>query len=70
MTDAVREALRQATHDGMEAGLQMAVDILKEYAPMVARENQSFDSAAAVLALAKSRYHGIRMQNDEPTRTG
>lgn len=53
MTDLIAKHLRGAVDDGMALGLRMAIDSLTTAQPSVAPENQTWDSAIAVLNLIK-----------------
>jgi hypothetical protein len=48
--------IRGAVDDGIELGLRMAIDCLKGAQPGVAVENQTWDSALALLAIVKAEH--------------
>lgn len=52
--------LRGAVSDGVELGCNMAIDILLSAKPIVASENQTWDSAIAVLRLYLDKYKSDR----------
>lgn len=60
----VGEHLKEAVRDGMEVGCQMAIDALLAAQPHTDRENQTWDSAVAVLALVKSEYQKRRAKGE------
>jgi DNA-binding transcriptional MocR family regulator len=66
------EALLGCVFDGMEAGIDLAIDCLVEAQPKVSTENQTWNTAIAVLRLysakAKDRRPDSKKVLDESTR--
>lgn len=58
----IRDAIANAVLDGMEAGLEQAVELLQAAQPDVAVENQTWDTACAVIAICLAKAREARAQ--------
>lgn len=66
----VEDVLKETVRDGIELGIQMAIDCLTTAQPHTAPENQTWDSAVAVLAMVKAEYKERRASPAPDTEGG
>lgn len=56
----IEHHLREAVADGILEGIQMAIETLETAKPLTADENQTWDTATALLAIVKAGLNGRR----------
>ena len=66
----IEDALKETLRDGILRGLQLAIDCLTTAQPHTALENQTWDSATAVLAMVRADYEKRRASPAPDTDRG
>ncbi len=65
LDDLISKQIKEALHDGISVGLEMAAESLRTTKPHIDPANQTWDSAVAFLAIVKAEHAKAR-----PTQEG